>query len=93
MTDNKIQELAEKESNPAKTEAKRLIDKYLKVIRDRTDVFNAYTDLSFAKECAEICAERCEEPVYVIPINETTFLYRNEKLAFWQKVKIIIKEC
>lgn len=59
-------------------EVKRLIDMFLKVIKDRTDVFNAYTDLSFAKECALICAERSEELVYT--------------MDYWQQVKKIISE-
>lgn len=72
-------------------EAKRLIDKYLKVIRERTDVFNAYSDLSFAKECADICAERCEELIYAIPISDATFLYRKEQLVYWKQVRESIK--
>lgn len=74
-----------------KAEAKQLIDKYLKVIQERTDVFNAYSDLSFAKECADICAERCEELIYTIPISDATFLYRKEQLSYWKQVRESIK--
>jgi hypothetical protein len=71
-------------------EVKRLLDKYLKVLKDRTDVFNAYSDLSFAKECALICAERNEELAYTIPISDATFSYRKEQLKYWEEVKSIL---
>lgn len=77
--------------NP-EVEAKRLIDKYLKILKERTDVFNAYSDISFAKECALICAEQCEEQVYVMPIHDNTFSYRKEKLEYWKKVRKQIKQ-
>lgn len=73
-------------------EAKNLIDKYLKVIKERTDVFNAYSDLSFAKACADICAERSEELVYATPINDVTFVYRKSQLEYWNKVRMAIAE-
>lgn len=74
----------------AETEANRLIEKYLKVIKERVDVFNAYSDLSFAKECASICAERNEELIYATPISDATFTYRKEQLQYWKQVKDII---
>lgn len=76
----------------AETEAKRLIDKYLKVIKERVDVFNAYSDILFAKECASICAERNEEMIYATPINDATFTYRKEQLQYWKRVRDIINK-
>jgi hypothetical protein len=76
----------------AESEAKRLIESFLKVITERTDVFNAYSDLSFAKECAQICAERNEELAYTIPVSDTTFQYRKEQLEYWQQVKTEIEK-
>lgn len=72
-------------------EAKRLIDKYLKILQERTDVFNAYSDISFAKECADICAERCEELAYTTPVTDVTFSYRKEQLERWKLVRESIK--
>lgn len=68
-------------------EAKRLIDKYMKVIKERTDVWIAYSYLSFAKDCADMCAERCEELAYAIPISDATFSHRKEQLEFWKQVR------
>ncbi len=72
-------------------EAKRLIDKYLEVIKQRTDVFNAYSDLSFAKECALICAERCEELAYTIQVTDATLSFRQRTIEYWQNVKNAIQ--
>lgn len=87
---NKI--TAEAKAMNPEVEARRLIDKYLKVIKERTDVFNAYSDLSFAKECASVCAERNEELIYAMPINNMTFYYRKEKLQYWKEVVEVIKK-
>ena len=76
----------------AEIEAKRVIDIYLKVIKERTDVFNAYSDLSFAKECANSCVERIQELVYTMPIIEATFTYRKESLEYWNQVRLIINK-
>lgn len=73
-----------------KEEAKRLIDMYMKVVQETMDIFNAYTDFSFAKECATLCAERCEELAYTIPVNDA-FSFRNEQVERWQQVKREIK--
>lgn len=74
-----------------KDEAKRLINLYLKVIKERTDVFNATSDLSFAKELATICAERCGELIYTVPVTDKTFDYREEGLNYWKQVVELIK--
>lgn len=72
-------------------ESERLIAMYKKVITDRTDVFNAYSDISFAKECAALCAERISEFIYAIPINDKTFSYRKEQLERWKQILSHIK--
>lgn len=73
-------------------EAQRLIDLHKKVIKNRTDVFVAYSYISFAKECAAITVKRIQEFVYAIPINDETFLYREEQLERWQEVLKHIKK-
>lgn len=73
-------------------EAKNLIDKYLKIIKESMDVFNAYADLTLAKTCALVVAKRCEEFVYSIPISEETFSYRKQHLEHWKQVIIILSK-
>lgn len=68
-------------------EAKRLYDKYLKVIKKRTDVWIAGSYISFARECATICAERMEEFIRGTPMSEVKSLSRKGQLEHWQAVK------
>ena len=73
-------------------EAQRLIEDHKKVIINRTDCFNAYSDISFAKESAAITAKRVVEFIYAMPIINETFSYRKEQLERWEKILNYIKE-